>query len=127
MWGLQRFFTLGDFTPDFFDGCTPEEHWGVRVVSAEVWLDGRDQLRDILERAPTDALVGDLAEPPFDPVEPGARRGEEVPRKSRVPLQPGWHAGMRVRPGMVNEEVPIQVLRGADIAELQEAMSCKQR
>ena len=47
------------------DGSGPGERLGVGVVSVEVFHDGLDQVRDTLEGAAADSLLGNLGEPAF--------------------------------------------------------------
>jgi len=82
VWCLQRFFTFGDFVHDRLNGRAPDKDFGILVVSANVLVDRLDQLGDVFERAATDAFVGDLAEPTFDHIEPGTRRGNKVQMKT---------------------------------------------
>ena len=65
---------------------------GVRIL-----LNRFDQRWNTLEYAATDGLVGDVAEPAFDHVEPRRTRRDKVQVKARVPLEPAFHHGTFVR------------------------------
>lgn len=53
-----------------------------------ICLNRRDQLLDALEHSPADSLVGDLAKPAFDQVQPGTARRNEGRLETAVTLQP---------------------------------------
>lgn len=60
---------------------------GLSVVS-EVLLNRGDEKRDALEGASTNAVARDLAEPPFDEIEPGSAGRNEMKVHPRMTTQP---------------------------------------
>jgi len=63
----------------------------ILIVSFHLIIDGADQLRHVREAAAADPLVCDFAKPPFDQVQPGAGRWNEVQMKAWMAPQPGFH------------------------------------
>ena len=53
----------------------------------EVLHDGGDELGDVVEVAPANALAGEFREPALDQIEPGATGGREVQMETGVALQ----------------------------------------
>src|SRR5438093_8305603 len=89
VWCLQRFFTFGDFAHNSFYRCAPDKNLGILIVSLDVVVDSGDQIRDVLEGASTDALVGNLAEPALHHVQPRAGSGIEMQVEAVMAFQPG--------------------------------------
>ena len=69
-----------------------------------------DQLLDASEHSAADPLVGNLAEPSFDQIQPGTARGDEVEVETLVPLQPGLDLGMFMGCVVVKERKSVSVL-----------------
>jgi hypothetical protein len=66
-------------------GC-PYEGLGVVVVLLDISTNRFDQLFDTPEHAAADSLVGDLAEPAFDQIQPRTAGGNEVKVEPLVTL-----------------------------------------
>ena len=75
------------------------------VVRVQIVPDGRDELRHVVETAPPNALSRQLAEPPLDQIEPRTRGRNKMEMEARMPLEPGLHAGMLVRPVVVHNQM----------------------
>ncbi len=87
----------------------------------QVLCDRSDQFPYVPKAAAADAFVGQLAEPPLDQVQPGTRCRDKVQMKSRMPPEPGFHAGMLVSPIVVHDQVQIELERDFGIEFLEEA------
>ena len=79
-----------------------------------------DQLLHALERAATNPLVGDLAKPTLNQVQPGTARGDEVNVKPLVPFRPGFHLGMLMGGVVVHDQVKLAIGRRLLVDQLQE-------
>ena len=79
------------------------------IVVFEVLLDEGFELRDAVEHAAADAVLGQ-AEEALDLVEPGRRSRREVHMEPLVPLEPDPDAGMLVCGVVVGDQVDIKVL-----------------
>jgi len=89
-------------------------------VGLDVVVDSGDQIRDVLEGASTDALVGNLAEPALHHVQPRAGSGNEMQVEAGMAFQPRLHARMFVRPVVVDDQMQVQVEWCLDADQLQE-------
>ena len=78
----------------------------------DIVIDRFDQYGYIPKRATTDALVGNLAEPPFDHVQPRTRSRNKVQVKPRISFEPSLHAGMLVSSVIVHNQVQVEASRG---------------
>ena len=69
------------------------------------------------EHAVADAVLGDVAEPTLDHVQPRAAGGRAVDVKSPVTFQPLHDVGMLVRGVVIDDQMQIQVRRrlGVDL------------
>ena len=76
----------------------------------EVLLDDGFELRDAVEHAAADAVLGDQDEEALDLVESGRRSRREVHMEPRVPLEPDPDAGMLVCGVVVGDQVHIKAL-----------------
>jgi hypothetical protein len=83
----------------------PHEGPGVVVVRVEVVLDGTDEIRHRGKDATTNRLVGDLAKPALDEVEPRTRRRGEVQVKSGMLAEPVPHVGVLLGGVVVQDHV----------------------
>ena len=119
LYRLERLSPTGHLFEDCGGGSGPDERFGIGIVVFEVFLDGGFELRDALERAAADAVLGDQAEEALDLVEPGCRSRREVHMEPLVPLEPDPDAGMLVCGVVVGDQVHIKVLRrlGFDAAQ----------
>ena len=73
------------------------------------FLNGGDQLRNVLEGAAADAFVGQFPEPTFDNVQPRAARRREVHVEPRMTRQPTPHLLVFVRGVIVHDQVQVQL------------------
>src|ERR1043166_9929065 len=109
-------------------GRGPDERLRVIVVRGNEFVDGRTQSRNALEGATANALVGELAKPAFDEIQPRRGGWGEVQVKARMLGQPVLHLGMLVRPVVVQNHMDAQLSRDAlidlaqELAELDVAM-----
>ena len=78
-----------------------------------------DELIDALEHPTANALLGDLAKPPLDQVEPRTARRDEVEVEPLVPLQPSPDLRMLMSRVVVHNQVEVQFGRrlGVDLLE----------
>ena len=83
-----------DLLDDLVGGGGPDEGFGVVVVGVDELLYRVDEFLDRGEAAAADRLVGDLAEPAFDEVQPGRAGGDEVEVEAGVLGQPGADVGV---------------------------------
>ena len=92
---------------------------GILVVIVQVLFDRSDKLPHVAETAPPDALVGAIAEPALDQVQPGTRSGDKVQVEPRMPAEPGFHPRVRVGPVIVHDQMQIELGRrlGVDCLE----------
>src|SRR3990172_46532 len=111
---------MADLRQNLLYAGRPDERLGSIVVGFDEFLDGRDQLRNTREAAAANALVGQLAEPAFDQVEPRSRGRREVQLKASMLGQPALHLRMVVRAVVVQDQVDVQLRRNALIDLAQE-------
>lgn len=76
-------------------------------MTVEIFFDDADQILDAMKTFATNTFVRDLAEPPFDHVQPGARCWDKVEMKSWMPLEPGYDVGMLVSSIIVYDQMQI--------------------
>ena len=79
-------------------------------MGVEVVLDRGDQVGDAVEDAAAERLVGELAEPALDQVQPRRRGRGEVQVEPRVLGQPGLDVGVLVGGVVVQDQVDLQAL-----------------
>ena len=79
------------------------------VVCLQEVVDRGGEFGDAVEDAASDRFVGQLAEPAFDEVEPGARGRDEVEVETRVLLQPGVDVVVFVGAVVVDDQVQLAV------------------
>jgi hypothetical protein len=77
----------------------------------QVFPDGGYEFGDALERAASDAILGDQTEEALDQVEPGRGSRREVHMEPRMPLEPSLDPGMLVGGVVVGNQVQVEVLR----------------
>ena len=106
---LQNGFTASDLLEDGLDGGRPDERLGVCVVGLEELPDGGDEVGHAGEDAAAQSLVGELAEPALDEVQPGAARGREVQMEARMLLKPGSDVRMFVGLVVVEDQVQLEI------------------
>jgi hypothetical protein len=63
------------------------------IVVLDIVFDGLNQLGDATEHATSESLVGEVAEPSFDEIEPRGTWGREVDMEASVPGQPLLYLG----------------------------------
>jgi len=90
-------------------------------VIRQIFLDRSDQGRHAREAASTKALLAEFAKPAFNQIQPGAGRRSEVQMKTRMPIQPGFHAGMFVRAIIIHDQMEIEFGRSFIVDFLQES------
>src|SRR5687767_6067741 len=79
-----------------------------------------DESTQALERAASEHLVRQFAEPSFDEVQPRAARGDEVHVEAGMFTEPGLDARVFVRAVVVGDEVQVQIGRRLSIDLLEE-------
>jgi len=79
------------------------------VVMLNVGHDGLNQFRDAVENTPPQAFLGDVPEPAFHQVQPGAARRGEVDVKPRMSLEPTPDPRMLVGGIVVDDQMQIEV------------------
>lgn len=82
--------------------------------------DGGHKFRDVSERASANTFLRNFTEPALHHVEPGTGRGSKVQVKTRMPLHPGFDAGVLVGPVVVDNQMQVQMGRGVGIDPLEE-------
>jgi hypothetical protein len=92
---------------------------GVLVVMFHEGINLALEIRDRVEGAATDRLVGNQCEPALDLIQPRTVGGREVQMKARAARQPCLHSSMLVGAVVVADQVHIEVLRdiGLDVAQ----------
>jgi len=98
-----------DFGEDVFRFLGPNECFRVGVVMCNVVADCVFQFGHAPEHAVADAVLGDVAEPTLDHVQPRAAGGRAVDVKSPVTFQPLHDVGMLVRGVVIDDQMQIQV------------------
>ncbi len=89
-------------------GCPHEGHW-VLVVVVDVVADSGDQLLEFLEGAAPDLVCCQIAEEPFDHVEPRGRGGREAHVEAFVVFEPALDATMLVGRVVVADQIDLLV------------------
>jgi len=89
-------------------------------VGLDVLVDSGNQIRDVPERASTDALVGNLAEPALHHVQPRAGSGNEMQVEAGMASQPRLDARLFVRSVVVDDQMQVQIEWCLDVDQLQE-------
>ena len=119
---LKNGSTTSDLRENGLDRGRPDEWLAVRVAEGDVGVDRADEVRHAPEVAPPDALVGQLAEPALDEVEPGRARRREVEMEAGTGRrgEPLHHLGMGVRPVAVDDEMELQLGRVGPVEPSQE-------
>jgi len=90
-------------------------------VILQVLLNGGDQFRNAAEYSAADSLIGNLAEPAFDHIQPGTRCWNEVQMKARMSSHPGFYARMLVGRVIVHDQMKVQLGRSFRIDFFEEA------
>lgn len=78
---------------------------------AHVVLDSGDQFRHAAECPAADALVGDLAKPALDQVQPGTRSRSEMQMEPGMAPDPGLDLRMFVGSIVVHDQVQVRPVR----------------
>lgn len=73
-----------------------------------------------IERAATNGLLSDQAEPSFDLIEPGAIRWGEVQMKTRATSEPSPDLHMLVRAVVIADQMDIEVIGNISLDVTQE-------
>jgi len=89
-------------------------------VSVDVVSDGGDELFEVLEDAPLELVLGQVAEEAFDHVEPTGRGWREANVEAFVGFQPAFDSGMFVGRVVVADQVDFLVGRYRLIDHAQE-------
>ena len=76
-------------------------------MAVDVILNRSDQLLHAIERAATQALLSQIAEPALDQVQPRARGGREVQVESRMAAQPTFDIGMLMGGVVVHDQMQV--------------------
>ena len=74
----------------------------------DIVSDGSNQCRHILERASTNSLDGNLAEPTLDQVQPGTGCWNKVQMQPWVPFEPRLYPGMLVGAVIVYDQMQVK-------------------
>ncbi len=90
-------------------------------MTADVILDGLDQLFDVMERAAAQALPGQSSKPAFDQIQPRAGGGSDVQVKARMTSEPTLDRWMLVGRVLIHDQVQVQPAGRLLIDALQEA------
>jgi hypothetical protein len=84
-------------------------------------LNGLDQVRNQGEDTPTQPVLGELVDPPFDQVQPGRRGGVECRcQRALGVFEPCGDRWCLVRRKIVQHDVDVEVLWDVDVDELEE-------
>ncbi len=87
----------------------------------QIFFNSGDQGRQARETAPAKTLLAEFTKPAFNQIRPRAGRRRKVQMKSRMPLEPGYHPGMFMRPIIIHDQVEIEFERGLGVDFLKEA------
>jgi len=90
-------------------------------MTSDVILNRSDQFLHAMERAATQALLGQVAKPTFDQVEPGTGRGREVQVQARMNAQPVLDIRMLMGGVVIHDQVQVQAAGCLLVDALQEA------
>ena len=102
------------------DGSFPDEDARVLVVTFQVVFDCGDQLRNAIKTAAADSLVGNLAKPALDEVQPRTRRRNEVKVESGMSSNPGFDPWVFVGCVVVHDQMQIEMRWRLDIDLVEE-------
>lgn len=86
----------------------------------QIFFNSGNQGRQAREAAPTETLLAEFAKPAFNQIQPGTGRWRKVQMKTRLPLKPGFHAGMFMRPVIIHDQMEIEFGRGLGVDFLKE-------
>ncbi len=81
--------------------------------------DSVGQLTYTFERTTTNLLVGDVAKPPLNKIQPRTARRDEVHVEPRMPLQPCFDPGMFVRVVVIHDQVQVHGRRRLFVHKLE--------
>ena len=113
-------FTLPDHVEISIHGGAPHERLWVHVVVGQVVVDGCNQLLHAAKDSTAKALLGQLAEPALDQVEPRGACGGEVQPEARVRGQPFADGCMFVGAVVVQDPMQGEVARELTVEAPQE-------
>jgi hypothetical protein len=77
--------------------------------------------RHAREASSAETLLAEFAKPAFNQIQPGAGRRSEVQMKTRMPLDPGFHAGMFMRAIIIHDQMEIEFGRSFAVDFLKES------
>jgi len=78
-------------------------------VVGKIFFNRRDQSRHARKTSSPETLRGEFAKPTLNQVQPGTGRGSEVQMKTRMPLDPGFHAGMFMGAIIIHDQMEIEL------------------
>jgi len=77
-------------------------------VIGQVFLNGGDQVRHASETSSAETLLRKFAKPAFNQIQPRTGRWSEVHMKTRMPLEPGFNAGMFMCAIIIHDQMEIE-------------------
>ena len=89
-------------------------------MTFQVVLNRSNQVRDAVETAAANPLVGNLSKPALDQIQPRARRRDEVDVESGMSSDPGFDSRVFVSCVIVHDEMQIEMGRRLDIDLVEE-------
>jgi len=87
----------------------------------QVFFDSGDQSRNTSKTSPAETLGAEFAKPAFNQIQPRAGRWSEVQVKTRMPLEPGFHARMFMRAIIIHDQMEIELGRSYAVDFLKES------
>ena len=110
-----------DLVDDGVGRRRPDKRFAVVVVMVQVRLDLRLERPDIFERAPANALRGDLRKEPFDLVQPARACRREMEMIAGVAQEPPDHFRHLMRAVVVHDDMHVARRRQLRVEALEDA------
>jgi hypothetical protein len=111
---------MGDFRKNLINLLHPDEGLRFPIMNTDIFLDRPDQIRCARECAPANPFPGQFGKPPFDHVQPGRTRRDEVEMKPRVLGQPLCDDRMSVRPIVIQDQMKVASAGSRPVDRLEE-------
>lgn len=87
----------------------------------QIVFDSGDQGRNASETSSPETFLREFTKPAFNQIQPRTGRWSEVQMKTRMPLEPGFHAGMLMGAIIIHDQMEIEFGRGFAVDFLKES------